>query len=425
MKRRLLDFLNFCFNRDIDLRIRIFNILAVVGCVGSFITGLSSAFTGGEYVTVVLCFAASVFSALLIYFASRTQKYQLCYFITVVGIFIGLFSYLFFLSGGYYGSIPVFFVFAVVLTVFMLEGKIAIYTTLLELAVYSGLYLYAFLYPQSVVPYPDESGYFFNHLSDLLIVCLGLGATMYAQVRLYREQQRRVNEQNAVLAQISLAKTQFLANASHEMRTPLTVVSVNIQMVMGLLKQIDNTTVDSEAQTLLQDAQAEIMRLSRMVEGMLSLNVISESTEKKKTDYSTLLNSSVNMMRLLLSKQNNSIEADIADRLTVFGNSDLLSQVIINLLQNSNAHTSNDTIRLAAIRNGGEISVEVRDNGSGISSALLPHVFERGVSDGGTGVGLFLCKTVVEAHGGTIQIESTEGIGTTVSFILPVYQGQL
>lgn len=425
MIKRILALFHTCFNRDIDLRVRIFNVLAAAGCAGSFLTGSISLLTDAGFATVALCFAASIFAALLAIFASRTQKYQFCYLITIVVVFIGLFAYLFFLSGGYHGGIPVFFVFAVVLTVFMLEGRNAIFAMLLELGVYAGLYLCAYLYPQNIVPYPDEWGYFINHLADLLIVCLALGSTMYVQVRLYRAQQRRVDEQNAVLAQVNRAKTQFLANTSHEMRTPLTVISVNVQMVMGLLKRMDDVTADAEAQTLLQDAQAEIMRLSRMVEGMLSINAISDSTEKEKTDYSALLHNTANMMRLLLSKQGNNLEADIADELTVFGSADLLSQVIINLLQNANAHTKNDTIRLSAVRDGGEITVAVSDNGSGISPLLLPHVFERGISEGGTGVGLFLCKTVVESHGGAIHIDSSEGSGTTVSFTLPVYQGQL
>jgi signal transduction histidine kinase len=68
--------------------------------------------------------------------------------------------------------------------------------------------------------------------------------------------------------------------------------------------------------------------------------------------------------------------------------------------------------------------VTVTDTGTGIAAELLPHVFERGVSTGGTGFGLYLCKTVVESHGGRIWIESTPGSGTTTRFALPTYEGQ-
>ena len=130
------------------------------------------------------------------------------------------------------------------------------------------------------------------------------------------------------------------------------------------------------------------------------------------------------MLLLVLQKRGNELKTEVADGLTVFGDTDLLSQVMANLIQNANAHTENGGILLSAVRDGGTIIITVRDNGSGISPELLPRVFERGVSDGGTGFGLFLCKTVVESHGGRIWIESKPGCGTTAHFALPVYEGQ-
>ena len=93
---------------------------------------------------------------------------------------------------------------------------------------------------------------------------------------------------------------------------------------------------DEETQELLRDAQSEIMRLSRMVGSMLSLNSVADSTEKVKLDYSALLNNTAEMLQLLITKQENKLETEISSGLTVFGNADLLSQVVINLLQNAN-----------------------------------------------------------------------------------------
>jgi signal transduction histidine kinase len=98
---------------------------------------------------------------------------------------------------------------------------------------------------------------------------------------------------------------------------------------------------------------------------------------------------------------------------------------LTNILQNAGAHTKNGTVAISAKKQGNIITVEVRDTGEGILPELLPHVFERGVSTGGTGVGLYLCKTVVESHGGKIWIESEPGSGTSVYYTLPVYEGQL
>ena len=209
------------------------------------------------------------------------------------------------------------------------------------------------------------------------------------------------------------------------MRTPLTVISVNVQTALRLLKRINDDLKDPDTEKLLINAQREIMRLSRMVGGMLTLSSISENMEKSKIDMATILLSTADTLLLLLSKRGNEIKVEAGEGLFVFGDADLLSQVASNLIQNAHAHTENDVIRLHAVRDGGKIAVTVSDNGSGIPPELMPRLFERGVADGsGTGYGLFLCKTVVESHGGEIWIESEMGGGTVVSFTIPVSQGQ-
>lgn len=424
MKKSFADILHIFWGKNVDLRIRIFVLLAFSGFLISFIVGIVNSFAGAGLNVVLADFAGALLSLGLLYYALRTQNYRICYFITVTVIFLGLFPFLFLHMGGYHGGIITFMVFAVVFTMFLLEGKIAWLIVLLEMSVYTALMFYAYFNPEAVTVLANEKSYFISNLADLLLVCLSLGATMYAQIRLYRIQQQYLDEQNAVLVQVNHSKTQFLANTSHEMRTPLTVISVNIQSVMGILKRIDKMADDTEMQELLEDAQSEIMRLSRMVGGMLSLNSIADNTDKGKVDLSELINNTAEMMRLLLRRNNNNLILDIEEELSVYGNADLISQVVINLLQNSNEHSKSGEIEVSVKRNGNEITTSVKDNGSGISPALLPHVFERGVTDGGTGVGLFLCKTVIEAHGGIITADSEEGKGTCVVFNLPVYQGQ-
>lgn len=122
-----------------------------------------------------------------------------------------------------------------------------------------------------------------------------------------------------------------------------------------------------------------------------------------------------------VQKKDNRLTSDIAEGIHVYGNADLLAQVVSNLIRNAAAHTVNGEIVLRTEKAEHEILVTVQDTGCGISAGLLPHVFERGVSSGGTGFGLYLCKTVVESHGGGIWIESTGSSGTAA----PAYEGQL
>jgi signal transduction histidine kinase len=102
-----------------------------------------------------------------------------------------------------------------------------------------------------------------------------------------------------------------------------------------------------------------------------------------------------------------------------------LARVPVNLLQNAMNATAGGEISLAATFADGYITVKIRDSGTGIDPELLPRVFERGVSGGdGKGYGLAICKTIIEAHGGAIDIESKKGWGATATFTVPLYGGQ-
>ena len=417
-------FLNKFFSSQLDLRIRLFHVLAMGGALISLSMSVMAIANNGDFINFIVNLGIAALSFALLTYSQRTGRYQICYLITIIGIFICLFPVLFFTSGGYHSGMPSFFVFAVVFTIFMLEGKKAIFFSAFEILFYVCLCFAAYLRPEWVKLFENEQDLFIDIIISIVTISAVLGVCLYLHFRLYNAQQKKLDEQNIVLAQANRAKTEFLANASHEMRTPLTVTSVNIQVVMKILENMGDNLSDPEARELLKSAQSEIMRLSRMVGGMLTLASMSEVTDRQKLDFSALLQSSVEMLRLTLAERGNALETSIEKELTVFGNADLLAQVLSNILQNTRAHTENGVVTVSAKRKHGEISVTVRDTGTGIAPELLPRVFERGISTGGTGFGLFLCKTVVESHGGRIWIESEPGKGTTVFYTLPVYEGQ-
>ena len=412
------------FDKNLDFRVRLFNVLAMGGTIISLAMALIGIVANAGLGNIVVNFISAALSFALLCYSQRTGRYQFCYMITIVAIFMVLFPIMFFTAGGYHSGMPCFFVFAVAFTVLMLEGKKAIMVSIVEIFLYLAICLIAFRYPQLVKAWDSEQDILTDVMVGFVSVSAVLGTMLYLHFKLYNEQQKKLDEQNHILERTSRAKTEFLSNTSHEMRTPLTVISVNIQTVTEILEDMGEAVKDGEAAELLQNAQQEIMRLARMVGGTLTLAAMSENMDKQAVKFSTLLRSSAEMFSLHLQKQGNVLNADIAEGLNVFGNADLLAQVVANLLQNAAAYTEQGKIILRAEKTGHEILVTVTDTGTGIAAELLPHVFERGVSTGGTGFGLYLCKTVVESHGGRIWIESTPGSGTTTSFVLPTYEGQ-
>lgn len=412
------------FDKHLDFRVRLFNVLAMGGTVISLAMALVGIGTGAGLWNIAVNFISAGLSYILLCYSRRTGRYQMCYLITIVAIFMVLFPIMFFTAGGYHSGMPSFFVFAVAFTILMLEGKKAIAMSALEIFLYLAICIIAFRHPELVKAWDMEQDLLADVIVGFVSVSVVLGTMLYLHFKLYNEQQKKLDEQNEILQRASREKTEFLSNTSHEMRTPLTVISVNIQTVTEILEDIGEIAQDAEATELLQSAQQEIMRLARMVGGMLTLASMSEKTDKEAVDFSTLLQSSAEMFSLHLKKRGNLLKADIAKGLAVFGNADLLAQVVANLLQNAGSYTEQGKITLRAEKTGREILVTVKDTGTGISADLLSHVFDRGISTGGTGFGLYLCKTVVESHGGRIWIESEQGNGTAVMFALPTYEGQ-
>jgi signal transduction histidine kinase len=422
MKKMIFKFFYAYFDPALGLRVRLFHVLAIAGIVISISSGIMAVASNSGPIHTVVNFIMAAFAYILLIFSHRTGRYQVCYFITIIVVFMILFPIQFFTAGGYNSGMPSFFVFAVAFTIFMLEGKKAILLSCVELLLYVAICLIAYFYPETVNPFAEEAEEMIDIIFGFTVVSIVLGISMFFHFRLYNEQQKKLNEQNIILAQSNRAKTEFLSNTSHEMRTPLTVISVNVQTVKNLLE--DLSINDPAAEELLKNSQSEIMRLARMVGGMLSLASMSENTDKTVVDLTALLQSIADMLRLNIQRTGNRLTVNIEPNMKVFGSADLLAQVVTNLIQNAGAHTMNGNISLSASKKGSEIHITVRDTGTGIAPELLPRIFERGVSIGGTGFGLYLCKTVVESHGGKIWIESEPGKGTTVIFTLPFFEGQ-
>ncbi|MCL1821107.1 MAG: HAMP domain-containing histidine kinase, partial [Oscillospiraceae bacterium] len=246
---------------------------------------------------------------------------------------------------------------------------------------------------------------------------------VFAQCLLLAVSYTETKRHEESLIALNRTKTEFLQDMSHEMKNPLTLIATGIDYAdMQIKAEVGDL---SEATEALGRIREETQRLGRMVGGMVRLTAMSEVGEnRKRVDFAALLRDSAKAFRLPLERSGNKLEIEIAPALpNVFIESDRFKQVVVNLFMNAAEHTQNGQITLTAELDESFITVRLTDAGEGIAPELLPRVFERGVSGrGGTGYGLYLCKTIVEAHGGTITIESERG--TTVTFTVPVYGGQ-
>ncbi|MCL2216885.1 MAG: MCP four helix bundle domain-containing protein [Defluviitaleaceae bacterium] len=259
----------------------------------------------------------------------------------------------------------------------------------------------------------------------VLALVLGIFVTKNVSV-LSKMEFNRLADENAALESLSHMKTEFLQDIKHEIRNPLQVISLGTDFVAGC---ISNPEREPDAKNALTAVQHEAMRLGHMVNGMVELATMSGNINRKKTDLAAMLKNCAETSRLLLKQKNIALHIDAAPSLPhVYVEAEQMVRVPINLINNATnaiGHGQDGKIVITATADEGYVTVRMRDTGEGIPSGLLPKVFERGISGKGSkGFGLSICKTIIEAHGGTIGIESEKGSGTAVTFTIPVYGGQ-
>lgn len=424
MKEKLSKFINRFLNKQLDFRVRLFNVLAIGGTVVSLAMALVGIATHVGLGNVAVNLISAILSYALLCYSQRTGRYQLCYLITIVAIFTVLFPIMFFTAGGYHSGMPSFFVFAVTFTILMLEGKKAIIMTALETILYIAICLIAFFYPEMVKAWDTEQDLLTDVIVGFVSVSVVLGVMLYQHFKLYNEQQKQLAEQNVLLGQLNRMKAELFGNISHELKTPLTVISVHTQRAQTLLELGRDGDLDKiqESHILVQE---EAMRLSRLVDSTMSLSYLQEAGgHKAELDIRNILRTTAEAYRSLLEKKGNVLTLFLSEnRLPVYGNSDQLVQLISNLLSNAGAHTEQGEICVSAEVQGDIAAVVVTDTGTGIAPELLSHVFERGMTDGGgNGLGLYICRQIVRDHGGEITIDSMSGVGTTVTVMLPMYR---
>lgn len=213
----------------------------------------------------------------------------------------------------------------------------------------------------------------------------------------------------------------LLADISHELRTPLTVIQGNVEGILDGMYSADEARLKS----ILEETQI----LSRLIEDLRTL-ALAESgglhLKKEPTDLAELIRDTVAGYDTQVKELGVSIELELRQLDEVNVDPQRVREVLSNLIGNALRYTPRQgvvKVGLAESDSGSEKEalLFVEDNGPGIASGDLPHVFERfykSSDSGGMGLGLSIAKYLVEAHGGKIWAESMEGQGTKISFTL-------
>ncbi len=225
-------------------------------------------------------------------------------------------------------------------------------------------------------------------------------------------------------------RSEFVANVSHELRTPITSIKGFVETLLdGELDARENT------ERFLNIIHKQADQLNDIIEDLLILSRVEQGAEKQSIAFEEgsvkeVLESSIEVSGLKAAEKDIDIGISCDDGLRTRINPSLLSQAIINLINNAvNFSEPGGVVEVEARQEDSSVVINVRDYGAGIGEEHLPRLFERfyridkGRSKklGGTGLGLAIVKHIAQAHGGSVSVESEPGKGSTFTVFLPYF----
>lgn len=237
------------------------------------------------------------------------------------------------------------------------------------------------------------------------------------------ELQRRAGERD----QLDRMKDEFVLTASHELRSPLTSVQGYAELLMLERERLDPK--QAETVEVILDSSRHLVRLLNDLLDLARSDAGRLTIRPEPTEPASLIEEAVRTMRAQFESRQQQLDLEIEPDLPpVEADRDRIRQVLVNLLTNANEYCQDGAeVRVEARRSGADVEIDVIDDGPGIPTEQLEHIFERfsrgdaGETQrvGGTGLGLAISKSLIELHGGTIEVSSTPGRGSAFRLRLP------
>ncbi|NTW61436.1 GAF domain-containing sensor histidine kinase [Candidatus Saccharibacteria bacterium] len=254
----------------------------------------------------------------------------------------------------------------------------------------------------------------------------GINATLEQRISNATKELRHSNRR---LTELDEAKDEFMSMASHQLRTPLTSIKGYISMIM----EGDAGQVTAQQKKFLEEAFNSSERMVRLIGDFLNVSRLQTGKfviEKRPVDLSVIVAQEIESLKPNAEARHMKLVYDKPDNFPILNvDEDKMRQVIMNFSDNAIYYSHDDSAIFIDLKvDGDEVVFTVKDNGIGVPNSEKEHLFSkffratnaRKHRPDGTGVGLFLARKVVNAHGGQIIFKSQEGKGSTFGFRLPI-----
>jgi signal transduction histidine kinase len=261
-------------------------------------------------------------------------------------------------------------------------------------------------------------------ICSLFVIVSSLAISSIQYNKILKQREKVILDQYEELKEADIMKDEFIKIAAHELRTP-------IQPILSTTDILKSKTTNEQEQELLDITIRNAKRLQGLADNILDVSKIESRSFELNLEFHDLNDIIINVINdLVLDKKftNKKGVKLIYEPKTIFVNVDKvrLTQVISNLLNNAIKNTTEGSISVEAQISDGKAVVSVKDTGKGIDPEVYPKLFSKFATKsttGGTGLGLFISKSIIDAHGGKIWVENNpigDGLGTVFKFTLPL-----
>ncbi len=241
--------------------------------------------------------------------------------------------------------------------------------------------------------------------------------------------EKRVEERTAELEKAVAARDQFVSIASHELKTPLTTLKLQNELRKHEIAKVGAANIaPAKIEKMIQSNEKQLERLIRLVDDMLDISRLTLGKfqlEKENINLATIVEDVLDRYRPQFETNGIELTVNLTADLFIQGDKFRLEQVVANLLTNSIKYGNSMPVHVVALKENQRVIVKIIDQGIGIDEKNLYRVFEqfeRAVPSNmisGLGLGLYICRQIIEAHHGEIWVESVLGKGSEFIFSLP------
>lgn len=416
--------------KNSTFRQKLFHLILLVGLCVSTSMLIFAIIAHSSWISVVLSGLFVLLSFGMLYYLYKTRNFRRVLIAGGCLYYLALFPLAFFLGGGFASGMHLSFLFAIFVTLLLLERKDLLIFLPIELALYSICCLMAYRHPELVLshttPLPMYQNAFFTYLSVVILLAL----VMLYLLRKSEAQQAFISQAQQQAEKASQIKGTFLANLSHEIRTQTHVI-VNANELLAVectteqMKHCQSQIATSSQ--MLSDIVNNVLDISELEVGKLRLS-------EAPYHMADLLTALISVHREQAAQRHLSFAFQLGDTVPTILSGDVtrLKQIVSNLLSNAVKYTLSGTVTLQVSAvfeqpNLVQLYMTVRDTGIGIAPADLPHLFDafhRGATlpqpnTKGSGLGLAIAKNLTDFMAGRLLVDSTPNVGSTFTLELP------